>query len=177
MGSPSKGSGPRHAIPAKSTAGRGRSDDRPVARDCRAASTLGEADSPPRALGPPSPGRVAAASASLRVDLPCIGRKDELREMLAALTAAEEREGSGWLVSGPAGIGRSRLLRRIGELATQRGFEVRRAFGFGRSATPLWRFRQLLADDSSAPAQLTRPRGGSRSAEDRPNGEDHRHRG
>ncbi|MGP8077334.1 MAG: AAA family ATPase [Thermoplasmata archaeon] len=82
-------------------------------------------------------------------DLPCVGRNEELKQVLQGLKAAEAGKGSVWLFTGPGGIGKSRLLRRAGELAAQRGFQVRFGYGLEGSSTPLLPFRQILAGNRS----------------------------
>ena len=96
---------------------------------------------PPREMSGDTRGVPAARSVA---ELPCVGRDEELALILAGLRRAERSQGSCWLVTGPSGIGKSHLLRRVGELAEQRGFEVRRGFGLEGSVTPLLHFRQAL---------------------------------
>jgi tetratricopeptide (TPR) repeat protein len=51
-----------------------------------------------------------------------VGREPELNALGAALTDAEAGMGSVWLVSGEAGIGKTRLVEELGRLAESRGF-------------------------------------------------------
>ncbi|HTT16823.1 MAG TPA: AAA family ATPase [Thermoplasmata archaeon] len=84
-------------------------------------------------------------------DLPCVGRDSELAGYLRALSEAEQGHGSGWIVTGPAGIGKSRLLRRVADLGRQRGFDVRWGYGLEGSVSPLTLFRQVLASATKPP--------------------------
>ena len=58
-----------------------------------------------------------------------IERSAELDRIGAALADAEEGRGSLEFVSGPAGIGKTALLRTVGECAASRGFLVLKADG------------------------------------------------
>jgi tetratricopeptide (TPR) repeat protein len=80
----------------------------------------------------------------LPAELPCVGRNEELAQILGALVEAERGRGSSWVVTGPAGIGKSRLFRRIDEIASQRGLDVRWGHGLEGSLTPLLPFREML---------------------------------
>lgn len=82
---------------------------------------------------------------------PLVGRQQELE----ALDAALDRAASGWLqlghVVGEAGIGKSRLVRELALLATQRGFvQVEGRCSPDAGAPPLWAWRQILRDVSAA---------------------------
>jgi predicted ATPase len=55
-----------------------------------------------------------------------VGRDDELRLLAASLDAAREGRGGAILISGEAGIGKSRLARSAEELAGERGMLVLR---------------------------------------------------
>ena len=53
-----------------------------------------------------------------------IGRRDELKELDAALAAAQNGAGRCVLVGGDAGIGKSRLIAELHDRARERGFTV-----------------------------------------------------
>jgi DNA-binding transcriptional ArsR family regulator len=79
-----------------------------------------------------------------------VGRNRELAVVMRGLVDAEAGRGSSWVVLGPPGIGKSRLLRQIAEWATQRGFEVRSGYGLEGSLTPLLPFREIIWPPSLA---------------------------
>jgi DNA-binding CsgD family transcriptional regulator/tetratricopeptide (TPR) repeat protein len=56
--------------------------------------------------------------------LPLVGRTAELAELYAALDAAARGTGSSWLVSGPGGIGKTRLGRALTEETERRGWSA-----------------------------------------------------
>ncbi len=64
-----------------------------------------------------------------------VGRRKELALFEQALMRATERKGGGLFITGPAGIGRTRLLQEVALLAQTRGARVVRAFGVGGSAS------------------------------------------
>lgn len=55
---------------------------------------------------------------------PFVGRQSELRELQTALRQASDGHGSAWLVTGQAGVGKSRLLNELRRQALVRGFTV-----------------------------------------------------
>jgi hypothetical protein len=74
-----------------------------------------------------------------------IGRAAELELFRDALAVARTGRGSAWALVGEAGVGKSELTTRIGELATEQGF----ALAWGRSvetggAPPLWPWTEVL---------------------------------
>jgi DNA-binding CsgD family transcriptional regulator len=58
-----------------------------------------------------------------------LDREEELRVAEGALDAAAEGDGSAFLISGEAGIGKTTLLRTVAEAASRRGFDVLRGSG------------------------------------------------
>src|SRR5947208_542335 len=56
--------------------------------------------------------------------LPLIGRATELGVLQAALTAADAGRGRTIFLTGESGIGKSRLVSALGDIASQRGFTV-----------------------------------------------------
>ncbi len=66
-----------------------------------------------------------AMSPSLRgSSLPLLGRKAELARLTEALRKTASGEGNFWIVSGPVGIGKSRLLEEVCRVAEEQGFQV-----------------------------------------------------
>jgi hypothetical protein len=57
---------------------------------------------------------------------PLIGRSEEMRTIIAAIS---ESDRAGLLVSGPAGVGKSRLVREAMSSVAPHGFEPRWAVG------------------------------------------------
>jgi AAA ATPase domain len=86
-------------------------------------------------------------------DLPCVGRDRELALLDQSLVSALGGHGSSWVITGPPGIGKSRLMRRIAELGGQRGFEVRNGQALSGTTEPLFPLLQALGRG--------RPRGGA----------------
>ncbi len=81
-----------------------------------------------------------------RPGAPLVGRDAEVRELVAALLAAREGDGSTLLVEGPPGIGKSRLAAAGAEVAQRSGFTVLRARGSELERQfPFGVARQLLA--------------------------------
>jgi len=98
--------------------------------------------------------------------LPVVGRRVELSRLSEALGRAGEGRGSSWMIFGSSGMGKTRLLHRVSELAARRGFSVHWSHGLRASSTPLFLFLQLLqsqgVSDGAGPAGDSR---GSRAEE------------
>lgn len=74
-----------------------------------------------------------------------VGRQPELAALAAALAQAAGGRGSGWLVTGDAGVGKSALVTRFAEQATASGARV--LWGRsrqGQGAPPYWPWTQLI---------------------------------
>ena len=65
---------------------------------------------------------VGAAAVAGSADVPLVGRSEELGRVLAALGRAEAGSGGTLLLTGEAGIGKSRLAAEALALARRRGF-------------------------------------------------------
>jgi tetratricopeptide (TPR) repeat protein len=76
-------------------------------------------------------------------DVPRVGRAEELRKLDGALVRAQAGQGTSWLLTGPPGIGKSRLLREVGRDAQRRGFRVYWAYGLRGTSLPLFTLLQL----------------------------------
>jgi AAA ATPase-like protein len=105
-------------------------------------------------------------------DVPCFGRDRELAAVDRALVAAVSGRGSAWLIEGPAGIGKSRFLRRAADLAARRGFLIRAGFAIEGSLEPLFPLLQLVDDpdryEGVASPATTRPEGEGPIADSHP---------
>jgi tetratricopeptide (TPR) repeat protein len=76
--------------------------------------------------------------------LPLVGRESQQRLLIEALTSAKTRKRSAWLVRGPLGIGKSRLLDWLADEAEKEGFRVRRGSGLKGVTTPFGVFQQVF---------------------------------
>jgi tetratricopeptide (TPR) repeat protein len=82
-----------------------------------------------------------------------IGRALELQRITAVLAGAAQSRGSLVVVSGEAGIGKSRLCRELADTAQRMDFEVTTARCWVEGgAPPLWPWQPLLADLCGADA-------------------------
>ncbi|TWE27693.1 LuxR C-terminal-related transcriptional regulator [Prauserella muralis] len=89
-------------------------------------------------------------------DWPLSGRDEELRYVAAAMRWPATG-GSGVVLSGAAGVGKTRLAREALELARERGATVRWAYGTASARTmPLGAFAGLLGELAAEPALLLR---------------------
>jgi predicted ATPase len=70
------------------------------------------------------PAEVSMTSNTRMAELPMVGRGDELASISNALDALVRGVGGLWLVSGPTGVGKSRLGSMLRDLAGQRGITV-----------------------------------------------------
>lgn len=100
----------------------------------------------PREEGrPPSAGEPAAEASAASPTAGLVGRGGELAALRKALGAALAGSGRVVLLSGEAGIGKSRLVRELAETARERGAEVKEALAWqGPGAPPFWVWVQLL---------------------------------
>lgn len=73
-----------------------------------------------------------------------IGRDAELKELEAYLDKAIEGEGSTVFISGEAGVGKTRLVNELGEIAKSRGFQVLTGCSMHESLTPYMPFLDAL---------------------------------
>ena len=74
-----------------------------------------------------------------------VGREHDLRELDGVLREGERGRGRVVLLSGEAGIGKTRLSEEAGRIATDRGFRVTRASCFlDEGAPPFWLWIQIL---------------------------------
>lgn len=93
-----------------------------------------------------------------------VGRRRELQVLDGALATAAGGEGSVVLVTGPAGIGKTRFCREVAARARRGGYTV--AWGScwpAGGAPPLWPWQEILGemDDGRAATLLAADQGGS----------------
>lgn len=79
-----------------------------------------------QATGRPLPPETEATRDSFLQAAPFIGRADELAQLQTALAEAQAGSGSGWLLRGESGIGKSRLLQELRTQALVQGVAVLR---------------------------------------------------
>lgn len=111
-----------------------------------------------------SPGAKPTFSAVGRIHLPCVGREEELAQLMSCLDAALVDHGQLTLVHGEPGIGKSRLLEEFGRLATARGarvlaarcYEMERDLPYAPLAEALTTFVLERVDPAEVPAALGR---------------------
>ena len=90
----------------------------------------------------------------MRLTWPLIGRSKELRLIDAALT---DRHSSGIVVCGPAGVGKTRVVREALSAAEAGGYAVRRIVGSASArAIPLGALATWANQDSSPGLSLVR---------------------
>jgi tetratricopeptide (TPR) repeat protein len=73
-----------------------------------------------------------------------VGRKQELRRLRQALDDAFDHQGSGWLIGGESGVGKSRLVDELRTLALVRGALVLRSAAISSGGGPYLIWRDLL---------------------------------
>ncbi len=75
---------------------------------------------------------------------PFVGRAEEIRALGHALDEARAGHGSGWVLAGPAGIGKTRLLGHMETLARRAGWSIRRSTALAGLPDPLFLLHQLF---------------------------------
>ncbi|MCE7002908.1 AAA family ATPase [Kibdelosporangium philippinense] len=81
------------------------------------------------------------------MDLPIVGRADELAQLRAALLSASSGSGRLVLVSGDAGIGKTRMATALTEMAAEYDVPVARGYAVDDPGMPpLWPWRRLARD-------------------------------
>lgn len=92
-------------------------------------------------------------------EVPFVGRDTELARLRGGLQRAKEGTGSFWLVSGPVGIGKTRLVRQLADEAGRRGFKVLSGYAMKEVGTPFFPiellFRSLRETSSTSSTALT----------------------
>ena len=90
---------------------------------------------------------------------PLVGRQAELETLRRALVQAESGQGQAVLISGPAGIGKSRLALELVREARERGFGVHQGQALSFGIMPYWSVGLLLRsslqlEQSSTPERI-----------------------
>jgi DNA-binding CsgD family transcriptional regulator/tetratricopeptide (TPR) repeat protein len=99
------------------------------------------------------------------VDVPLVGRTRELSQLRGALLAASGGSGRLVLVSGDAGIGKTRLASATADMAAEYGVPVVRAYAVDDPGMPpLWPWRRLARDVPRLADALSVKTGDSASA-------------
>jgi len=83
--------------------------------------------------------------------LPLVGRREELSRLDRALERAALGHGSVWSITGPAGIGKTRLMVELSRIAVRRGFDVRSSFSTWEGQTPLLPFLRMIGGTPEDP--------------------------
>lgn len=106
------------------------------------------------AVGQPPPRESSAIRESFLQAAQFVGRDDEFKQLLEALDRAQQSQGSGWLVGGESGVGKSRLLDELRKHALVAGVNVIRgqAVSDGGLTYQIWRepLRRLLLSAETA---------------------------
>jgi tetratricopeptide (TPR) repeat protein len=75
---------------------------------------------------------------------PIEGRGQELSRLHKGLEGATDGRGSLWSITGPAGVGKTRLMTELARIAVRNSFTVRWGLSTWEGQTPLFPFLQLL---------------------------------
>ncbi|MBK8903341.1 MAG: AAA family ATPase [Anaerolineaceae bacterium] len=95
-------------------------------------------------FGDPQPESIEIRESYLRAAA-FVGREAELAQLTGALNAAMTGQGSGWLVAGESGVGKSRLLDELRTQALVNGALVVRGQAISEGASPYQMWRTVLA--------------------------------
>ncbi|MDE1836004.1 MAG: DUF835 domain-containing protein [Euryarchaeota archaeon] len=110
-------------------------------------------------MSPPSTPPLASSSALASA---LVGRSQELERLRAALVRGRRGQGSAWLVVGPGGMGKTRVLRSLEDEARREGFQVLWGNGLKEAVGPFFAFQQVFrrshVEEREADA-TSRPRG------------------
>jgi tetratricopeptide (TPR) repeat protein len=85
------------------------------------------------------------AATSARPGSPLLGREAEISQLDAALARAQEGRGSAWIVQGPAGMGKTRLLRWLEQRSQELGFTAVWGYALQDIPTPFFLMDQVFA--------------------------------
>lgn len=77
-------------------------------------------------------------------EVPFVGRKREREELRSALTRTQAGTGSAWILEGPGGIGKTRLVRWIQEIGNREGFHTPWGYALKDVNTTFFPFQQIF---------------------------------
>jgi tetratricopeptide (TPR) repeat protein len=96
-------------------------------------------------------------------EAPFVGRETELARLRGGLQRAKEGTGSFWLVSGPVGMGKTRLVQQLASECGRMGFKVLSGYAMKEVSTPFFpfelMFRSLHETSPAESSSLTGPLG------------------
>ena len=83
-----------------------------------------------------------------------IGRQVEMEALRRALDKAKQGQGGSWLILGPGGMGKTRLLRWLEREGSAKGFQVSWGNGLQESVAPFFVFEQVFRRRSPSRSDL-----------------------
>jgi tetratricopeptide (TPR) repeat protein len=89
--------------------------------------------------------------------VPFVGREKERAVLSRALSSAKGEGGQTWLIEGPAGIGKTRLVRWLEEEAVKSGFRALWGYCLKESNMPFFPFQQIFRHSVSAAVAHVKP--------------------
>jgi serine/threonine protein kinase/tetratricopeptide (TPR) repeat protein len=98
-----------------------------------------------RALAIPPPPESRLVRESVLSAASFVGRQPERNTLIQALLAAHRGQGSGWLLSGASGVGKSRLLEELRSQALLSGVTVLRGQAVSDGGTPYQLWQDVIA--------------------------------
>ncbi len=105
-----------------------------------------------------APESEAAAAPPARASDPFVGREQVMQQLMAALEVSRGGHGRLVLLSGEAGIGKTRCMAELSTLARERGFSVWSGRCLDGAAPAFWPFIQVLRDACADPRVAERDR-------------------
>lgn len=99
---------------------------------------------------------MAATRTSNPPTLPLVGRDTETTQLTAALTSTQRGQGGAWAITGPGGMGKTRLLQWVEQEAGRLGFQVAWGYCLKESFVPFFPFEQIFRPTGPA-ASTARP--------------------
>lgn len=97
-----------------------------------------------QAIDQPIPEESAAIRESFLQAAKFVGRSKELDQLKNALSESEKGNGSGWLIGGESGVGKSRLLSELRTYALVKGIQVLDGHGIAEGGMPYQFWRESM---------------------------------